>query len=557
MPKLQRFKLGAAVVLTLIPALLSLLPLTVQAQSTRADMLRARLEHGAQGAELIVGGVQLHTGQIMLDVYAGTDFKLVWTRADQLDGLNRIAAQLEREGLDPDDLPLKALAEARANVSQNSSDAALINQELLATATLLRAAYQLKFGKVNPANFDNDWNFSRALIPGQTPTSFFVAATSADDIAEFVIARYPRNLFYASTVDALAHYRALAAAGGWPEVSPGETIHPGDSGPRVAELRQRLQVTGQLSAADNNGSEELDEALTDAVKRFQEQHELDVDGVVGKASVEAMNVPAEFRITQLRLTLERLRWIHDDLRPDMLVVNIAGFHLSLFRDDQVSWRTRVMVGKPYRKTPVFRGDIEYLVFNPTWTVPPGILAKDKLPTIKKEGPGYLQRTNMIVLTQDGVEVDPNTIDWQSMSANRFPYILRQKAGPNNALGQVKFIFPNPHFVFLHDTPGKALFERSERAFSSGCIRVENPLELARLLLNDQDKWDSAAIDATIAGAETKTVHLKNNFPVLIMYLTALGEPGGPTYFYRDIYDRDAGLLKALDGEIVIDLPEIS
>jgi murein L,D-transpeptidase YcbB/YkuD len=240
----------------------------------------------------------------------------------------------------------------------------------------------------------------------------------------------------------------------------------------------------------------------------------------------------------------------------MMAVNIAGFRLTLFRDDQVTWRTRVMVGKPYRKTPIFRGDIEYLVFNPTWTVPPGILAKDKLPAIKKD-PGYLQRTNMVVLNHDGTEVDPNSIDWQSLSASNFPYILRQKAGPNNALGQVKFIFPNPHFVFLHDTPSRALFDRSERAFSSGCIRVEHPLELARLLLDDQAKWDSTAIDATIASAETKTVHLKNTFPVFIVYLTALGEPGGPVYFYRDIYDRDRGLMEALDSEIVIDLPEIT
>jgi len=557
MPKSPYFSLRAALLLTLAPVLLSLLPVTAQAQSDRTDMLRSRLEHGTQGAELIAGGVKLQTGQLMLDIYANTDFKLAWTRDEQLDGLNRIAAQLEREGLNPDDLPLKALADARASVRQDGTDAALITQDFLATETLLRAAYQLKFGKVNPATLDNDWNFSRALLADQTPTSFFVAATSAKDIAVFIAERYPRNMFYKSTVSALALYRDIEAAGGWPTVSAGETIHPGDSDPRVIELRQRLLITGQLAPEDNNGSADLDETLTEAIKRFQGQHELDVDGVVGKASIEAMNVPVARRVTQLRLALERMRWVHDDLRADMLVVNIAGFSLSLFRNDQVSWRTRVMVGKPYRKTPIFRGDIEYLVFNPTWTVPPGILAKDKLPALKKEGPAYLQRTNMVVLTHDGVEVDPNTIDWQAATPRNFPYILRQKPGPNNALGQVKFIFPNPHFVFLHDTPSKALFDRSERAFSSGCIRVEDPLELARLLLDDQDKWDSAAIDATLANAATKTVHLQDTFPVLIMYLTALGEPDGPTYFYKDIYDRDTSLLEALDSEIVIDLPDWS
>jgi len=532
----------------------SLLAGPAAAQSAASELLRQQLEYGSLSGESRMNGESLHAASLMLELYAENDFALLWTRPGQLAALEQLAQRIDAEGLTPDDLPLQALNEASTEAQRSGTVTALVEQELLATETLIRAAYLLNFGKVNPHNLDNDWNFKRSLRPDSTPVEFIRAAIAADDLNLYLAEDMPRGPVYIATMEALAAFRKISQSGGWQPVSTGATLREGDSDPRVTELRTRLRTTGQLTAAADSGTDVFDSALVEAVIRFQDQHGLETDGAVGGRTFAALNVPVEKRIDQLRIALERMRWVLDDLTDDMLLVNIAGFRARLFQNGQRSWDGRVMVGQPYRKTPVFRGDMEYLVFNPTWTVPPGILAKDTLPAIQRD-PGYLARTNMVVLTRDGKPVDPATVDWPSMSARGFPYILRQQPGPRNAMGQVKFIFPNEHFVFLHDTPNRSLFNKPERAFSSGCIRVEHPLELAELLLNDKDQWNRAKIEAMLAEKKTRTVHLRATFPVLLMYLTALAEPDGTTYFYTDIYERDARLLRELQAEIVIDVPE--
>jgi murein L,D-transpeptidase YcbB/YkuD len=219
----------------------------------------------------------------------------------------------------------------------------------------------------------------------------------------------------------------------------------------------------------------------------------------------------------------------------------------------VIWDEPAQVGKTYRKTPVFREDMTYLELNPTWTIPPTILKKDILPKMKKD-PSYLQKKNMQVLTRDGKVVDPGTIDWSSVSAKGFPYMIRQTPGPHNALGRVKFMFPNSHMVYLHDTPSKALFNRSSRAFSSGCIRVRNPFELAELLLQDQDGWDRAQIDTAVDSLKQQRVSLSEPVPVLLLYWTVNVDADGTVYFKEDIYERDAKVLAGLDGGFKFDAP---
>ena len=204
------------------------------------------------------------------------------------------------------------------------------------------------------------------------------------------------------------------------------------------------------------------------------------------------------------------------------------------------------MGKPYRQTPIFKSKIDHVVFNPTWTVPPMILAKDILPAVRKD-PGYLAKKRLEVLDRNGKPVDPASIDWKSVTASKFPYLLRQGPGPDNALGRVKIMFPNPYFVYLHDTPSKALFEKEERAFSSGCIRVERPLELAEKLLDDPKTWNSAAIAQAIADGTTRTVRLPKPVPVLLMYWTIVPSDDGHTVFKRDPYGRDRRLAQALDA----------
>ena len=275
--------------------------------------------------------------------------------------------------------------------------------------------------------------------------------------------------------------------------------------------------------------------------------------MVGQQSLMALNVPVQDRIDQIRLSLERLRWVQSELSEAFVVVNIAGFQVFLIRQQQLVWIARAMVGTPYRQTPVFRGNIRYLELNPTWTIPPGILSQDTLPAIKRD-PNYLKRKRISVLDPDGRRLDPSTVNWQAYTT-RLPYTLRQKPGPDNALGRIKFIFPNPHFVFLHDTPGRELFDRAERTFSSGCIRIENPLEFAEWLLDDAQRWSLSALRQAVDSGKTQRLNLREPMPVLIVYLTATIEPEGGIRFLKDVYNRDPKLLPVLDGDIRIELPK--
>jgi len=235
-----------------------------------------------------------------------------------------------------------------------------------------------------------------------------------------------------------------------------------------------------------------------------------------------------------------------------VAVNIAGFRAFFYKDGELTWQTRAMVGKHYRETPVFRGDMAYLEFNPTWTIPPGILRNDTLPAIKKN-PNYLASKNIRVIDRNGKFVDPSTVNWNQYSKG-IPYTLRQDPGPNNSLGTVKFIFPNKHFVFLHDTPHPELFSRSERAFSSGCVRIQDPLMLAELVLNDPAKYNRSELEAIVASKKTQRINLSPKVPVVIVYLTASVDPGGKVRFYKDVYNRDQKVLAALNGPVVIALP---
>jgi murein L,D-transpeptidase YcbB/YkuD len=238
------------------------------------------------------------------------------------------------------------------------------------------------------------------------------------------------------------------------------------------------------------------------------------------------------------------------LKGSFVLVDIAGFEASYFVEDEPEWQSRVQVGRTYRKTPVFRSAIRYLEINPTWTVPPGILAKDVLPRIQKDV-GYLAKHEMSVVDRNGQRVDPTSIDWSQTTARSFPYRIVQAPGPRNALGRIKFMFPNKHLVFLHDTPSRSLFERTDRTFSSGCIRVQEPFELAELLLDDPEKWSLEALQAAVDSKQTHRVDLPEPVPVILLYWTIAVEADGSVDFKKDVYQRDAAILAALEEDFAI------
>ncbi len=377
----------------------------------------------------------------------------------------------------------------------------------------------------------------------------------APSIVDYLAEIVPRGRLYVQLVDALGRYRDIQVRGGWSAIRSGATLHPGDVDGRVVMLRQRLSAELDLDAETGRDANLFDAPLERAVIEFQKRHGLDGDGVVGPKTLQALNVPVSVRIGQLKASLERGRWVFEDVQKtdDLILVNIASAQVALVRDHEVVWVARAQVGKPYRQTPVFRGDLKYLVVNPTWTVPPTILRRDVLPRLKADARGYLASKKMDLLDRNGRRVDPTSVDWASVSARSFPYSVRQRPGPHNALGMIKFIFPNPHFVFLHDTPHRELFDRSARNFSSGCIRVEAPFQLAELVLADPVTWNRATFDEVLETRETRTIHLDQPLAVYVLYWTAMALSDGTVQFFEDVYDRDKVVLEGLRSAPTIDL----
>jgi murein L,D-transpeptidase YcbB/YkuD len=523
----------------------------VFAQSTDREVLRDRIDMLLTTHEATVDGAPIAAVDLIDALYARREYAPAWTDPAMVKQLFDQVLRSVEHGLDPEDFHAKQLG-TRLNPGPRANDPVFhADTEILCTDALARLALTLQFGKLDPTNLDPAWNFSRQIMR-QDPLAYFNQVLDTKTVALTVATLGPQNHHYRWFQQGLREYRSIMAAGGWPTVSAGPVLEVGSRGPRVAELRQRLGVSGDLSTPGPPDPEAFDAGLEAAVKNFQNRHGIDADGKAGPHTIAELNVPVETRINQLRASLERMRWVFRDLPERFIIVDIAGFHAYLVDDGQQIWETLVQVGKPYHATPVFKDTMRYLDFNPTWTIPPGILRRSTLPAIRKD-PSYLQRSNMTVLTTSGKVVDPSTIDWAATTKG-FPYMIRQEPGPDNALGRVKFMFPNKYMVYLHDTPSKGLFARSQRTFSSGCIRVQNPFDLAELLLDDQG-WDRARIDQVLASNKTTRVNLEEPIPVLLLYWTAEVDEEGTVFFRKDVYNRDAPIIKGLDESFRVSLPE--
>lgn len=518
------------------------------------EAIRAEVEQLRETGQLGTGGIEVASGRLLARIYENRNFEPAWPGVERMDELIRLAESTADDGLDPADYHLEALRRVRARVAAgerlDAAEQAAVDIGM--TDSLVRIGYHRRFGKVNPNNLDPDWNFQRELRR-RDPAIVFQEAMEAGSLAGYLDSAFPRDELYRRLQAYLVQYRGLAASGGWPRVPDGPTIRPGDSDPRLSVLARRLAITGDLAAGTLVDPQDYDGALEAAVKDFQARHGLYVDGVLGPATLRALNVTVEQRIEQIRINLERSRWVLDSLADDFVIVNIAGFRVYVFRDHEMTWSARAVVGRTYRKTPVFRSTMRYVVFNPDWTVPYSIATKDLLPAVQTD-PGYLAAGNYIVKDRSGEIVDPAGIDWASLDQRNFPYTLVQQPGSNNALGEIKFMFPNEHAVYLHDTPAKGLFDRADRTFSSGCVRVEHPFEFAGLLLA-ANGLDAAAIERLRLGRQTKTVFLDEPVPVLLLYWTAEVGYDGHIRFYEDIYDRDRDVLEALNSPYRVELPE--
>ena len=456
-----------------------------------------------------------------------------------------IAADLD--GLDPRDYR----AEQIAGLLDTESTEGLARLEVLLSLGLVRYAADLGQGRITPHVADPELFVFREEVD---KAKVLTAAAAALDLPAFVNGYRPQTVRYSRQKVSLAEYRALALQGGWQKIPEGDTLKPGMTDPRIGLLRERLRLVGDLKPdadlAETGGDPNFyDDGMVAAVKWMQYRHGLAQDGAVGPKTLAELNVPIERRIEQMILNLERRRWIPDDLGQRHVFVNLADFGMKLVDEPKTLFDSPVVVGKPYHKTPVFSGTMTYVEINPYWNVPPSIARNELLPRIKQDV-SYLAQHNYVLFSDwsSGAKVvDPLTVDWSQVEKSSFPYKIRQDSGEGNALGRVKFMFPNRFNIYLHDTPAKSLFSRPDRAFSHGCIRVEDPFGLAETVLATTEGWSRERIEATIASGERTIVTLSEPLPVHIVYLTSWVNKDGSVQFRNDIYERDAALAKALIG----------
>ena len=518
------------------------------------ELLRNRVEAAGMPAKIAVSGRDLYASIALPSFYQRRSYAPVWINESGISPASRRLLRALRgadaEGLRSSDYHLFKIGAMLDRFDQSPPGTGhaglrqLVDLELLLTDAFLVYGSHLVAGRVNPETIDPEWFANRRDVD---MAEVLEQAISTDTVHETLESLRPSQRGYARLREALRSYRSIASEGGWPVVPPGPKMQKGDSGSRIALLRERLKVTGDLGGTETDNPEAFDVGLGEAVKHFQRRHGLDVDGVVGPATLSALNMSADERVHRIEINMERWRWLPQDLGRRHIIVDIANFELDVVEAEEEVMTMRAIVGRDYRRTPVFSGKMSYIVLNPYWHVPPSLAVKDILPQVRKD-PGYLAEKSMRVFEgwgADTKEIDPDSLDWSAITGKNFNYRFRQDPGPVNSLGRVKFMFPNKFNVYLHDTPSRELFEKTARAFSSGCIRIEKPIELAEYVLRGDGKWNRDAILSAIDRLVEQTVQLPEPIPIHLLYWTAWADTAGTINFREDIYGRDKPLAQAL------------
>jgi murein L,D-transpeptidase YcbB/YkuD len=487
--------------------------------------------------------------------YLNRVFKPAWSNNDgplpQATDLVKKIREADRDGLRPDDYHLAnieaLLAEADFHKITNRpfDPGILADLDLLLTDAFLLYGSHLLTGHVNPETIQSEW-----LIKTREADLVVILETAlnTNEIEKALENLLPQYAGYVGLRKALSQYRNISKMGGWLEVPSGSKMEKGDRGTRVCALKTRLSVSGDLDVSVESDCNIFDENLDRAVRRFQERHGLQLDGIVGRSTLKALNSPVNQRMSQIKSNLERWRWLPQTLGSRYVLVNIANFELRVVENGQTVIKMPVVVGRRYRRTPVFTGNMTYLELNPYWHIPHSIAREDILPKVQKD-PQYLIRQNIKVFQSweaDAPEIAPESVDWSKITSRNLSFKLRQEPGPANALGRVKFMFPNKFSVYLHDTPAKELFKNPNRSFSSGCIRVEKPVELIAYLLRNDPMWTREKIREAINSDKIQIVRIPEPIPIHLLYWTAWVDSEGRIHFRDDIYGRDKRLNRALN-----------
>ena len=505
------------------------------------------IDNKAAGSYYKIDNEYLLAGNILRLFYVNRNYSPAWFNQNSL-GKNGYLLldyirQVDQQGLQPEDYHLyliEAYIGKLLNFFKPMNTADMMKLDILLTDAYMVLGSHLYYGKVDPEKEGANWKMKRK-DPELRLDLKLEEALAGNNIDKGLDLLAPRYHAYWMMKEELAFYLGLNKQL-WPAILSDIAIKPGESNQLLPKIRERLiKLRYQLS---DSISITFDEELEKQLKKFQDDWGLNSDGVIGKSTLEDLNNPPVKLISQLKVNMERYRWLPLQVTEKYIIINIANFKLDLIAGTDTLISMRVIVGKDPRKTPVFNDRISYIVFSPSWTVPLTILQDDVIPELLK-GPEYLEKRNMKLLRHNGSELAYSDIDWSMVSKDNFPYIVRQDPGPANALGRVKFMFPNIYDVYIHDTPSKGFFALDSRDISSGCIRVEKPFDLAVLLLSDSPEWSPVNIRIAMEQDKEQTVRVKIPVDVVLIYLTAWTDGKDRIQFRKDVYQRDEIILEAL------------
>jgi L,D-transpeptidase YcbB len=521
-------------------------------QEEIAHAIRDIIENRSQDSGFLVSEQVLYSSFLIPQFYVNRDFQNAWMQhIDSLGLVNdfiQYIEEIEHHGLQPEHYHLESIKNLRDSIIDKNKPFNPINiaqLDLLLSDAFFILSSHLYHGKVETESLTATWNIRRDKPHLALDKKLEMLVVVKHPVL-FMRRFYPQHPGYETMISEVKKLKSKLHEDFPVTILIPEGKHSIDlksDSLYAAVIYKKLQLLGYI-AADTLDYINDKEGLLEIVKLFQKTYGIRPDGQVGKNTIRALNHSIQDKIDAIYVNAERLRWLPDSLNTRHIMVNIADFTLDFIsnRDTLISMRT--VVGKDFRQTPVFNAKMTYLVFSPTWTVPPTIMKNDVIPAVAKNI-NYLKNHHMKIIDGHGNEINPSSIDWQrAKTRGSIPYRIRQEPGPHNALGRVKFMFPNKYNVYLHDTPSKELFDQDSRTFSSGCIRIDKPFELAMLLIDDSIKWSAEHIKSAMSSRTERTVSLKKPVDVYIFYLTAWSD-GKQVYYRHDIYGRDEAILKAL------------
>jgi len=518
-------------------------------ESALTPLIKQRVDKLASHSQRSVRNEEIYSAYLVTRFYKGRDYASAWSyngTLQQVDILIKAIDESYGEGLSPAYYHLAPINSLAENIKKGlSRDPSLLaDLDILLTDAFLTLGCHLSAGCANPLTAASEWFAKGGKVD---VTSLLEQALRKKRIRETLMQLRPEKDIYIRLRHALAEYREFALKGEWPQMSAGPALKKGMTSERVGELKKRLVASGDLKLKETMPNNRFDDSLEQSVIAFQLRHGISADGTVGRTTRKALNVPLKQRIRQIELNLERLRWILGNIEDRFIIVNIADFRLYVIEGDLPVLSMKVVVGKPYLSTPIFTSKMTYIVINPSWNIPKSIALKEILPKVQRN-PRYLAEQNIDVLQNEGThekKIDLRNANWSRINSNISQYRFRQQPGPKNALGQLKFMFPNSFDVYLHDTPAKSLFSENIRTFSHGCIRIEKPVELAEYLLREDPRWTRDALIAAIDKGTEQVVTIPKPLNVHLLYLTAWVDNEGSVQFRNDIYGRDKRLEQAL------------